>query len=168
MAERLSILNDPPKVLKGPRLLHKLIQWDQHNSKCALDFTSGGTRQRYTYGEIQSLVEALVLQIQKSSATTTAQTSQPLRQHIIPVLLPQSPSLYISLLAILHSGGAFCPINLDAPQDRIKFVVGDVSADLLITTSEFKHVVSWEDGPTVILVDEFPAVRKGKTLQSGV
>jgi amino acid adenylation domain-containing protein len=168
MAERLSILNDPPKILKGPQLLHKLIQWNHHSEKCALDFTNGGTRQQYTYGEMRRLVESLVLRIQESLHQRSSQTEQPVRQHIVPILLPQSPSLYISQLAILHSGGAFCPINLDAPQERIKFVVGDVSADLLITTSEFKDVVSWENGPVVILVDEFPKLPEGEIPHSGV
>ncbi|KAE9371370.1 hypothetical protein N431DRAFT_410011 [Stipitochalara longipes BDJ] len=168
MAERLSILNDPPRVLEGPQLLHKLIQWNRHSEKCALDFSDGRTRQQYTYGEIRRLVEFLVLQIQESLPKRSSQTEQPRRQHIVPVLLPQSPSLYISQLAILDSGGAFCPINLDAPQERIKFVVGDVSADLLITTSEFKDIVSWENGPTVILVDEFPLLPEGEAHRSGV
>jgi ferricrocin synthase len=166
MAERLSILNDPPRVLEGPQLLHKLIQWDQHETKCALDFTNGCTRQRYTYGETLCLVDSLVTRLQESLSRTNSQAKQP-RQHIIPVLLPQSPSLYISQLAILHSGGAFCPINLDAPQERIKFVVGDVSAELIITTSEFQNVVSWENGPIVIVVDEFPVLPEGK-VHSGV
>lgn len=168
MSERLSILNDPPKVLEGPQLLHKLIQWDQHKSKCALDFTSGGSRQRYTYEELRCLVDSLVLRIQESLSKTNSQTEQPLCQHIVPVLLPQSPSLYISQLAILQCGGAFCAINLDAPQERIKFVVGDVSANLLITTSEFRDVVSWENGPIVIVVDEFPLLPEVEVLQSGV
>ncbi|KAH8795482.1 hypothetical protein BGZ57DRAFT_937491 [Hyaloscypha finlandica] len=111
MSKRLSILNDPPKVLEGPQLLHKLIRWDRHSEKCALDFTSGGTRQRYIYREIQCLVDSL---------------------------------------------------------ERIKFVVEDVSAGLLITSSEFKDVVSWENGPIVILVDEFPVLPEGEIPQPGV
>ena len=168
MAEELSILNDPPKVLEGPQLLHKLIQWNQQNEKYALDFSSGGTRKQYTYEEIWRLVESLALRIQESLPQRTSQPGQPLRQHIVPILLPQSPSLYISQLAILHSGGAFCPINLDAPQERIKFVAGDVSADLLITTSDFKNVVSWENGPVIILVDEFPVSPEGELPHPGV
>ncbi|KAH7355099.1 hypothetical protein BKA65DRAFT_234050 [Rhexocercosporidium sp. MPI-PUGE-AT-0058] len=157
MAERLSILNDPPAILEGPRLLHELIQWEKHSQNCALDFTSNGRRKRYNYHDFQLCIASLESRIHKSlvnSKTTETET----RQHIVPVLLPQSPGLYISQLAILQSGGAFCPINLDAPKDRIKFVVGDVSANIIITTPEFENVVSWENGPTIILVDEFPDV----------
>ncbi|TVY46934.1 Hydroxamate-type ferrichrome siderophore peptide synthetase [Lachnellula occidentalis] len=154
MAEELSIINDPPELLEGPQILHQLIRWESHGDSCAIDFTSRGQRRQYSYAEIRCCVDTLVLQIQQSLDPDTI--GEPARQHIIPVLVPQSPGLYISQLAVLSSGGGFCPINLDAPQERIKFVVGDVSADLIITTSEFKEAVSWENGPKVILVDEFP------------
>lgn len=156
MAQQLSILNDPPKLLEGPKLLHDLIRWEKHTDSCAIDFTRNEKRGRYTYHEIQLGVRSLVSRIHETLDKVGAQSETTFRQHIIPVLLPQSPGLYISQLAILESGGAFCPINLDAPQERIKFVVGDVSADLIITTSEFKEAVSWDNGPSVILVDEFP------------
>lgn len=90
----------------------------------------------------------------RETVKRTSRTSQ----HVVPILLPQSPGLYISQLAILESGGAFCPINLDAPNDRIKFVIGDVSAHLIITTEKFREDVTWENGPEVIVVEEFPIV----------
>jgi amino acid adenylation domain-containing protein len=156
MTQRLSTLNDPPKLLKGPQLLHQLIQWEKHSDACALDFTSQERRQRYNYRELQSCVRSLALLIQETLSSCQTQTENSPSQHIIPILLPQSPSLYISQLAILESGGAFCPINLDAPKERIKFIVDDVSANIIIITSAFKDAISWENGPAVILVDEFP------------
>ncbi|KAK6586729.1 hypothetical protein PZA11_000019 [Diplocarpon coronariae] len=159
MTGRFSVLNDPPAVLPGPQLLHELIRWEKHSSSCAVDFTSSGTRKRYTYRDVQTCVSAVQSQIQIQPSPLKGRNSRssgPNPQQIVPVLLPQSPGLYISQLAILQSGAAFCPIHLDAPKDRIKFVVGDVSASLIITTPELKPLVSWEDGPTVVLVPEFP------------
>ncbi|TVY93406.1 Hydroxamate-type ferrichrome siderophore peptide synthetase [Lachnellula willkommii] len=163
MAKELSIINDPPEVLEGPQILHQLILWESHGDSCAIDFTSKGQRRQYSYAEIRCCVDTLVLRIQQSLDPDTI--GDPGRQHIIPVLVPQSPGLYISQLAVLSSGGGFCPINLDAPQDRIKFVVGDVSADLIITTSEFKEAVFWENGPKVILVDEFPVPPEAEAIR---
>ncbi|KAH7411145.1 peptide synthetase [Cadophora sp. MPI-SDFR-AT-0126] len=165
MAERLSILNDPPSILEGPRLLHKLIQWEKHSQNTAIDFASNRTRKRYSYHDTQSCVAFLGKRI--NEALRKSQTSEPSRQHVVPLLLPQSPGLYISQLAILQSGGAFCPINLDAPRDRIKFVASDVSASIIITTPEFENIVTWENGPTVILVDEFPVVVQEQTNEGG-
>ncbi|KAK2627657.1 hypothetical protein QTJ16_002303 [Diplocarpon rosae] len=165
MTQRLSILNDPPAVLRGPELLHELIPWEKHSSSCAVDFSSRGTRKQYSYRDLQTCVSAVQSRIQQSLRVEPNSS-----QHIVPVLLPQSPGLYISLLAILQSGGAFCPLNLDAPQDRIKVVVGDVCASLIITTPELQHVVSWESGPTLILVQDFPDVvpRQGERRAQGL
>jgi amino acid adenylation domain-containing protein len=160
MAEDLSILNDPPAVLEGPQLLHELISWEENADACALDFTKNDRRQHYTYREFQSCYKSLVDRILESLVKQHAQNDGPLEQHIVPLLIPQSPGLYISQLAILNSGGAFCPLNLDSPVERLKFNVSDVKAKFVITTSDFQDAFSWEDGPEVILVDEFPQTKK--------
>jgi amino acid adenylation domain-containing protein len=167
MVDRASVLNDPPKVLSGPELLHDLIDFQNYGDACAIDFTCIGERREYSYRAVQSCVASLVSQIEKLLATDDSGVTQSSIQHIVPILLPQSPGLYISQLAILLSGGAFCPINLDAPKERIRFVVGDVSANLIITTSEFKETVSWENGPTVIIVDQFPTAPEEQELRIG-
>lgn len=150
MTDARSILNAPPAVLDGPQLLHELVQWHQHSTSCALDFSSNGRRRRYTYRELRSCVSSLQSRIRK-----TAINGPSLSQQTVVLLLPQSPALYVSQLAVLQSGCAFCPLSLDAPRERIKFVVGDVSARLVITTPDLKDVVSWPDGPVVMLVEEF-------------
>jgi amino acid adenylation domain-containing protein len=155
MPERLSILNDPPRTLDGPQLLHRLIAWDNKRDLCAIDFSGRNHRQQYSYHDLRSCVARLTTQILKSLAATKKSSNQ-WSQVIIPLLIPQCPGLYIAQLAILMSGAAFCPINLDAPEERIKFVIGDVTADIIVTTFELHHAVSWEGGPKVILVDEFP------------
>ena len=167
MADKASVLNDPPEVLGGPELLHDLIDFQKYGGACAIDFTCIGERRQYSYRAVQSCVASLVSQIEKLLVIDESVLAQSSIQHIVPILLPQSPGLYISQLAILLSGGAFCPINLDAPKERIRFVVGDVSANLIITTSELKDIVSWENGPTVIIVDQFPAAPEEQELRVG-
>ncbi|RKF59001.1 putative nonribosomal siderophore peptide synthase [Golovinomyces cichoracearum] len=152
MAKPLSILNDPAEILSGPQLLHDFVMWDHHPDKCAIDFTCGDRRQRYSYQDLQSCVAVLALKIKVILTSSQRATS-----NVIPVFLPQSPGLYISYLAILVSGNAFCPIKLDTPRNRIKFVVDNTATSILITTSDRHDLVSWEDGPTIILVDEFVA-----------
>ncbi|EDN10968.1 predicted protein [Histoplasma mississippiense (nom. inval.)] len=66
------------------------------------------------------------------------------RNPVIPVLLPQSIELYIAWLSILKAGAAVCPLNLDAPPERIKYIANDVGADIIVTTrslaSRLKHL----------------------------
>ncbi|PHH78396.1 hypothetical protein CDD80_6953 [Ophiocordyceps camponoti-rufipedis] len=74
---------------------------------------------------------------------------------IVPVLVPQSSLLCISLLAVLKAGGAFCPLNFDSPRERIRFIVKDVSATVVLVTRALAHLVPVEDVEKVIVVDDF-------------
>lgn len=73
---------------------------------------------------------------------------------IIPLLMPQCSELYIAILAILKAGAAFCPLHLDAPVNRIKFIVNDVAARLIITTSVLRDKIVPDGSPAIILVDD--------------
>ncbi|KAF8420669.1 hypothetical protein EV426DRAFT_239732 [Tirmania nivea] len=147
----LSILNYPAQLLPGPALLHELLlgspnaKRDSHSQQ-ALDFLppEGGIRRTFTYTDLDKL----------STCFAQKLFLQPGKSTIVPILLPQSPRLYIALLGILKAGGAFAPLQLDAPVDRIKFVVGDVGAQVVVADPSFKSKVSWDGGPRVVFVDE--------------
>lgn len=55
----------------------------------------------------------------------------------VGILLKRSAEVYISMLAILKSGAAYVPLDPSFPQDRIKFILGDCGAKLLITEAAF-------------------------------
>lgn len=127
--QRLSILNQRPSVLSGPDLLHELVRPFDHDAT-AIDFLEYGSKRRqFSYKNLHSLSDALAGRITERLAKL--ESASP----VIPVFLPQSPELYIVLLAILKAGKAFCPLNLDTPTQRLKFILDDISADVLITSS---------------------------------
>ncbi|KAH6640132.1 hypothetical protein F5144DRAFT_598845 [Chaetomium tenue] len=142
----LSIVNHPPARLPGPSLLHRLVQGPSQDGQTAIDFlASNGTRSSLSYGELHHASEALAVRL--SALVGPLDSSKPL---VIPVLLPQSLDLYIALLAILKAGGAFCPMNLDVPLERAKFILEDVSAKVVITTLELASKLP--DGDQVVLI----------------
>ncbi|KAI9840539.1 MAG: NRPS [Sclerophora amabilis] len=148
-----SILNPSPKLLSGPRLLHQLVGQYAKSDDCAVDFLElDGTRRRYDYQALHRCADTLASKIRRMFSEPSPSSSE--RRQIVPMLLPQSAELYIAILAILQAGAAFCPLNLDAPIERVKFVVKDVSASLLITNQSFVHKVSFEDGPRLLSVDD--------------
>ncbi|KAF8460398.1 hypothetical protein BDZ91DRAFT_422141 [Kalaharituber pfeilii] len=147
----LSILNHPARVLPGPKLLHELILQSSlasptAKSQEAIDFLpcEGGIRRTFTYTQLDQLSTRFAQKLQL----------QPGRSSIVPVLIPQSPKLYIALLGILKAGGAFAPLQLDVPVERIRFVVADVGAQVIVADSSFPNKLSWEGAPTVVIVDE--------------
>ncbi len=56
-----------------------------------------------------------------------------LRETPVAVCLPRCPDLLVSLLAVLKSGGAFVPIDPTLPPARIKFMLRDSGAAVLLT-----------------------------------
>ncbi|KAF8444235.1 hypothetical protein BGX38DRAFT_1143770 [Terfezia claveryi] len=147
----LSILNHPAQLLPGPALLHELLLRSPNAkpgsySQQAVDFLppEGGIRQSFTYADLDKL----------STNFAHRLLLQPGRGTIVPILLPQSSKLYIVLLGILKAGGAFAPLQLDVPVDRIKFIVRDVGAQVVVADPSFKSKVTWDGGPRVVFVDE--------------
>ncbi|KND92619.1 Hydroxamate-type ferrichrome siderophore peptide synthetase [Tolypocladium ophioglossoides CBS 100239] len=143
----LSILNSNPTRLPGPDLLHHLV-----TSPCeldALEHLSHASRTSYSYRDLHDAADDIARLI--TGALGNAGLSSP--ELVVPVLVPQSPLLYISLLAILKAGGAFCPLNIDAPPERIKFILKDVSAKVILVSSALASRIPSETGVSIICVD---------------
>jgi ferricrocin synthase len=152
--EGLSALNPYPTRLPGPELLHSLVRTAGRGGATAIDYLDeGGRRTCHSYTELHSLSEALALRITR--ALNSIPPRLPGQQLIIPLMIPQSPELYISLLAILKAGGAFCPVNLDAPRERLNFIIHDANATLILATKELAaRLPPPTDSLRVLLVDD--------------
>ena len=143
----LSILNKDPSRLQGPELLHALVQISPDHP--AVDFLEDGAdRHTYSYATLHSLSDQLARTI--LSQSQSGKDVSP----VIPVFLPQSPELYIVLLAILKAGKAFCPLNLDTPAERLKFILQDLSANFLITTTIYVEQLQAAADVPYVLVDD--------------
>lgn len=157
MVDAQSVCNEQYHILPGPQTLHGLIRWDRDADQrtAALDFLDGDEVLRsYSFADLRKCVLSLAAVLRQTlDAAGSAE-----RHPVVPLLLPQSPALYITILAILEVGAAFCPINLDSPSERVKFVVNDVSASILVTTPQYQSMVNWSDGPKLVLVDELPRI----------
>lgn len=128
---QLSVQNAKPSLISGPTLLHELFTSHCDSHHTALDFLQkGGSRTELSYNQLHRLSNNLALKI---NSTLEQHGSDGRSRIIIPVMLPQSPEFYISWLAVLKSGAAICPLNLDTPPERIKFILNDVCATAVIT-----------------------------------
>ena len=148
----LSVLNPNPSRLEGPDFLHRIVPWNENRSKCAIDFLdSKGGRTRLSYQHLDQLSSNLAVRLEHAVHTLNENLNG---SAIIPVMIPQSPALYVAILAILKAGAAFCPLNLDSPEERIKFILKDVSAKIVVTTTHYENkFADWEGGVEVILAD---------------
>ncbi|OAG45698.1 hypothetical protein AYO21_00334 [Fonsecaea monophora] len=124
----LSIVNKHRQLLPGPQLLHELIATSSDN--LILDFLlADNGRVALTYDEFHRLTDLLSQDIQEYISPKRD------RRSIIPVIIPQSPELYVALVAVLKSGSAFCPVSQDVPPERLKFILQDTQSTFVLATT---------------------------------
>eukprot|EP00833_Pecoramyces_ruminatium_P012429 jgi/Orpsp1_1/1186461/evm.model.d7180000050747.1 len=54
------------------------------------------------------------------------------RNDIVPILCDRSPEFIISMLAVSKAGGAFLPIDINLPIDRITYILNEVNPKLIL------------------------------------
>ncbi|HVB38073.1 MAG TPA: amino acid adenylation domain-containing protein, partial [Vicinamibacterales bacterium] len=55
---------------------------------------------------------------------------------IVPVIVPRSERMIVALLGILKAGGAFLPIDASLPPARIRYMLDDCAARVLVTDGD--------------------------------
>jgi len=127
----LAILNQNRQTLQGPTLLHELIASPPGgHDRLILDYLSAqGQRIRLTYTQFHRLTDTLARDLLSHLKSCEASST------IIPAILPQCPELYIAWVSVLKAGAGYCPVNLDVPAERLKFIVKDVDAPCVLTLS---------------------------------
>lgn len=57
----------------------------------------------------------------------------------VAVRLPRTPALPIALLAVLKTGAAYAPLDINYPQERQAAILACAQADLIIVDAEYAH-----------------------------
>jgi amino acid adenylation domain-containing protein len=154
MATQMSVLNPKPQRLPGPSLLHHLVKNDISDDTPALDYQDDtGERHYTTYRQLHDDSDRLASHLNNLREQSGRSQAE---RFIVPIFIGQCPVLYMTQLAILKAGGAFCPITLDVPEERLRFILQDTSAALLLTTTELSARLPQLDNVSVVLADEIP------------
>ena len=70
----------------------------------------------------------------------------------VAILLERSVEMVVGLLAILKAGGAYVPLDLDYPRERLRFMLDDCGATVLLTDSQLVQALP-ECAAIVVCVD---------------
>jgi amino acid adenylation domain-containing protein/non-ribosomal peptide synthase protein (TIGR01720 family) len=90
----------------------------------------------------------------------------------VAMLITRSIDAVVSMLAVLKAGGVYVPLHPDYPADRIRFLIGDTGALVMLTDRAMSEKAAVAGIP-VIVVDEEPALaglsaeNPGRTVESG-
>jgi len=104
--------------------------------------------QRLSYGELNSLANRLAAHLRDRGLA---------RGRMAALLVERSPLMLVGLLAILKAGGAYVPLDPSYPESRLRFMLEDSGADILVTQAPLRERLQVL-APTVVDVDAMLAV----------
>ncbi len=85
---------------------------------------------------------------------------------VVGVCFDRGPDLVAALLAVWYLGAAYVPIDPSHPADRIRFLLEDSGAAVVLTASSVSEsVVAGYDGPVVVLDQERAELRQRSALK---
>lgn len=67
------------------------------------------------------------------------------RQVTVGICLERSIEMLVALLAVWKAGGAYLPLDPDFPRDRLRFMVEDAGAPLVVTTTALSDLFEFQN-----------------------
>ncbi|MEC2273097.1 amino acid adenylation domain-containing protein, partial [Bacillus velezensis] len=76
-----------------------------------------------TYAELDQYTDRLAVWLRQKGVR---------KESMVGVLAERSPEMVVSVLAVLKAGGAYVPLDPDYPEDRLRYMLNDCAACLLL------------------------------------
>ncbi|KMN57200.1 non-ribosomal peptide synthetase [Bacillus sp. LK7] len=76
-----------------------------------------------TYAELDQYTDRLAVRLRQKGVR---------KESMVGVLAERSPEMAVSVLAVLKAGGAYVPLDPDYPEDRLRYMLDDCGACLLL------------------------------------
>ncbi|WP_426569318.1 amino acid adenylation domain-containing protein [Bacillus velezensis] len=76
-----------------------------------------------TYTELDQYTDRLAVRLRQKGVR---------KESMVGVLAERSPEMVVSVLAVLKAGGAYVPLDPDYPEDRLRYMLNDCAACLLL------------------------------------
>ncbi|MEM7350069.1 MAG: amino acid adenylation domain-containing protein [Acidobacteriota bacterium] len=123
-AERQLLLgewNDTERAAGDPGGLHQLFEDQVRRTPQALAIEGDG--RRLSFRELDRLADDIAARLTDLGVTI---------DDPVALLSRRSPEMIAAILGVLKAGGAFLPLDSEAPSDRLRFILADAGARVLI------------------------------------
>ncbi|HXQ71731.1 MAG TPA: amino acid adenylation domain-containing protein, partial [Pyrinomonadaceae bacterium] len=91
--------------------------------------------QQLSYAELNRHADALAVALRRRGVGPDV---------LVAVMLERSVEMIVALLAVNKAGGAYVPLNLSDPPARLRFIVEDAAARVLLTSTKFRKEIARE------------------------
>ncbi|MFV3415782.1 non-ribosomal peptide synthase/polyketide synthase [Pseudomonas nitroreducens] len=72
----------------------------------------------------------------------------------VAVALPRGVDIPLALLAVMKAGGAYLPLDVDYPEERLAWLMQDAGVDLLLTNAELAERLPLPEGVERLVLEE--------------
>jgi natural product biosynthesis luciferase-like monooxygenase protein/amino acid adenylation domain-containing protein len=122
--ELLNKFNDTLCVNKSKNVIELFLNAvDQNPKNIAINYDS----QTLTFAELEIRSRQLALHLKNLGV---------LKGALIPIFMTRSIEMIVGLFGIMRCGGAFVPIDPNYPEDRVKYMLENAHANIIISNSE--------------------------------
>ncbi|MGE6577244.1 amino acid adenylation domain-containing protein [Paenibacillus xylanexedens] len=142
--EKLQLIqsfNDTEKDYPRDRTIHQLVEEQAKRVPEATAVVFEG--QRLSYAELNERANQLA---------RTLRSVGVLPNQLVGLMVRRSLETVIGILAVLKAGGAYVPIGPEYPEERIRYILENSNAQLLLTQRELLQQVPFEG--TVLALDD--------------
>uniref|UniRef100_UPI003F49563B amino acid adenylation domain-containing protein n=1 Tax=Streptomyces chartreusis TaxID=1969 RepID=UPI003F49563B len=74
-------------------------------------------------------------------------------ESVVALAVPRSADSVVAILAVLRAGGAYLPLDLDYPADRLGYMLQDAAPVCVLTTSQAAGLLPVSGGPERLVLD---------------
>lgn len=104
---------------------------------------------KYTYRQVDELTDRLARHLTAMGIG---------KETVVGVMLPKCEYMPISALGVLKAGGAYMPLDPSYPPERLRLMLDDSGAKLLITTPELDAAVTADLDLPKIMAEDIPGI----------
>jgi amino acid adenylation domain-containing protein len=81
------------------------------------------------------------------------------REVLVPICVERGLEMMIGILGILKAGGAYVPIDPEYPEERIAYMLSDLGAGIVLTSSKSSAVISSAGAYSQVILDsDWPVI----------
>ncbi|WP_081677053.1 non-ribosomal peptide synthetase [Paenibacillus alvei] len=137
----LQSFNDTEKDYPRDRTIHQLVEEQVKRVPEATAIVFEG--RRLSYAELNERANRLA---------RTLRSVGVLPNQLVGLMARRSLETVVGILAVLKAGGAYVPIDPEYPEERIRYILENSNAQLLLTQRELQQQVPFEG--TVLALDD--------------
>lgn len=133
----LEVFNQTAVENAGKRTIHELFEEQVKRTPNAIAVSYG--QEQLTYGMLNARANRLGRVLKETGV-------QP--DQLVGIMAERSLEMIVGLLAIMKAGGAYVPIDPGYPQDRIRYMLEDSGAQILVLQGHLRDRIDY-DGTTI-------------------